>query len=173
MGRQHHILQGWVTDVSETIARIIKKQLEQVHINFNYKVMSSQEYAREFQLYRVNQKSVPPGVEFIVNMVGNPTGHVGFHILCLLHSDGIQSLTHDPKLDELSDEFIRAPTANIEQEKLRELNNYVFNKTRIVPTYQVKEILVVRKNIILDEFSQDGNFIGRFITRIHKQGELQ
>lgn len=166
-------INGWVTDVSETIAKIISKQLSLIGIKLNYEVLSSQEYARKFQMVRVKEKTVPTGVDFIINLVGNPLGHIGFHILCLLHSDGIQSLTSDAKFDALTDSFMRAATDVEAQQKISEIDRYVFDHSLIVPTYQVRETVALRNNIALDEFSKDGNFIGMFITQIHKKESKQ
>ncbi|MGE4233531.1 MAG: ABC transporter substrate-binding protein [Bacteriovoracia bacterium] len=162
-------LHGWVTDVSETVAHMIKKQLSLVNIRLEYEVISAQNYARKFQMYKVNHKSVPKDLDFIINIIGNPLGHVGFHVLCLLQTDGIQSITSDIKLDNFVDGFIKADTKSESDSKLKQLIKYVRDESLIVPTYQIKEIVAFRSDVELSDFSNDGNFIGQMIANIWKK----
>jgi ABC-type transport system substrate-binding protein len=155
--------------VSEMIAGMIRKQLSVVGIKFEYEVMSSADYAKRFQVYRVNKAAVPKGLDFIVNLVGNPIGHPGFHYLCLMSSDGIQSLTNDPALDTMLNSYFDASESTTQNAKLQEIEKYVFDHALIAPTYQVKSITAFRSNVILEDVSEDGNFIGPFISKIKKR----
>lgn len=160
-------LNGWVTEMNETVAKILKKQLALANIKLNYEVLSRTEYSRRFEIAKLNANHVPEGLDFVINLVPNPFGHLGFHVLCLLHSDGIQSISSFPELDSMYDDFVKSENEEIAKQKLEKIDEYIYKESLFVPTYQLKMIVALRRNVTT-EIPSDGTVIGKFITHSFK-----
>lgn len=160
-------LHGWVTEMSEIVAKLLKKQLSLINVNLEYEVLSRTAYSEKFELAKLKQGHVPEGLDFVINLVPNPFGNLGFHILCLLYSEGIQSISSYPDLDEMYDDFVRSETEAIAKKNLESMDEYIHKESLFIPTYQLKMIIATRNNVEI-RIPADGTLLGEFITNSFK-----
>jgi peptide/nickel transport system substrate-binding protein len=161
------VLKGWVTEMNETVAKILKKQLSLAGIGLDYEILSRTEYSKKFELAKLKNNQVPEGLDFAINLVPNPFGNLGFHILCLLYSNGIQSISSYPELDKMYEDFVKSENEIIAKQKLETIDEYIHKESLFIPTYQLKMIVASRSNVTT-EVPSDGTVIGKFITHSFK-----
>jgi len=143
-------------DISQSVAKIIKRNLEDVGISIDLEVVSRSEWANRVVGYKI-KNSRPAEYDMVINLVDNPIHNLAFHAGLFLHSQSPWALLQSEEFDQKFDYSLKIADAKQHEQRLQELDQYIHDNALMLFTTQRIITAAVSDQVSIDKFSLNGH----------------
>jgi len=148
-------LRAIASDISERVARFIQDEFKLISVNLILEVVPRPEWARRVVLGKVTGK--PYDGDMWINVVDNPIYTLAFHAGLFLSSKSPWSLLEDSEFDRLFEEAMKLVEPTKHEQALSNLDNYIYENSLMLFTYQQIRTMGFSKNIELPGLPKNGH----------------
>lgn len=159
-----HPLSILAADITEPVARIIQSNLEDVGFKVTLDVVGRSEWAERVIAHKL-KTGKRSNYDLVINLVDNPTFHLGFHAGLFLDSRSPWSQINDPEFNRRFDLSMRTVPPNDVEDTFAQLDAYIHENAMMIFTTQRIMTVAVSKETSINTFGLNGHLDYELLSR--------